>query len=88
MGTNYIDYLTEAHRILKENGHLLIYEVVSRIDDLDVFVATVEGVGFKCSFRDESNKMFVEVHFEARSVDTGATAAAPATLNPCIYKRR
>ena len=46
MGTNFADFLREAHRVLKLHGQLLIAEVKSRIPDLDEFVALVEELGF------------------------------------------
>jgi ribosomal RNA-processing protein 8 len=92
MGTNYSDYLIEAHRILRENGHLLIYEVVSRIEKLDSFITSVETVGFNCRTRDENNPMFVELIFSRRPRPRAAAAmpeaAAAVPLKPCIYKRR
>ena len=87
MGTNYGDYLIEAHRILRENGHLLVYEVVSRIENLESFVSAVEAVGFNCRTRDESNAMFVELYFLRRPRPKAADVTV-APLKPCIYKRR
>ncbi|ORX49490.1 hypothetical protein DM01DRAFT_1106006 [Hesseltinella vesiculosa] len=46
MGTNYIDFLKEAHRILKDGGELKIAEVVSRFPDVDSFIQLVEDLGF------------------------------------------
>eukprot|EP00041_Stephanoeca_diplocostata_P023002 m.558047 g.558047 ORF g.558047 m.558047 type:complete len:510 (-) comp22196_c0_seq4:293-1822(-) len=88
MGTNYIDYIKEAHRVLRKVGsHLLIYEVVSRIADSDSFVRAIESVGFEFSRQDNSNKMFVELHFVKATNSTSSDIAA-VDLNPCIYKRR
>ncbi|KAG9286283.1 hypothetical protein G9A89_014269 [Geosiphon pyriformis] len=47
MGTNYIDFLKEAHRTLKPNGELKIAEVVSRFSDMDAFVNLLGEIGFK-----------------------------------------
>lgn len=47
MGTNYIDFLAEARRLLKIGGHLIISEVNSRIPNMDLFIAIIEALGFK-----------------------------------------
>jgi ribosomal RNA-processing protein 8 len=47
MGTNFIDFIKEAFRILKPGGELKIAEVVSRISDLSEFTKGVEALGFK-----------------------------------------
>ena len=46
MGTNYIDYLKEAHRCLKLDGHLWIAEPTSRIQNIDHFKEILERLGF------------------------------------------
>lgn len=38
MGDNYVDYLIEAHRILKMNGRIIIAEVKSRFNNFKHFV--------------------------------------------------
>ncbi len=47
MGSNFTDYLREAHRTLKLDGHLHIYEASSRFSDLDGFVKGVKALGFE-----------------------------------------
>ena len=47
MGTNYLDFLLEAHRVLKRNGRLIVAEVLSRFSDLRLFVILVKKIGFK-----------------------------------------
>ena len=46
MGTNLSDYLREAYRILKLDGHLQIREPTSRFGDLTAFKASLKGLGF------------------------------------------
>lgn len=46
MGTNYIDYLREAHRCLKLDGHLWIAEPTSRIKDIALFKNLLYLLGF------------------------------------------
>ncbi|KAL2916215.1 25S rRNA (adenine645-N1)-methyltransferase [Polyrhizophydium stewartii] len=74
MGTNFVDFLKEARRILKSGGELKIAEVVSRISDMDQF--------------DTSNKMFVVAEFTKTGKPRGDAAAEALSLKPCIYKRR
>lgn len=47
MGINYLDYLGEAFRVLKLNGHLIIAEVKSRMSSIEHFVKLISGMGFK-----------------------------------------
>jgi hypothetical protein len=46
MGTDCFDYLREAHRCLKLDGHLWIAEPTSRIKDTDLFRGLLERLGF------------------------------------------
>ncbi|CAO3645513.1 unnamed protein product [Mucor fragilis] len=63
MGTNYLDFLKEAHRVLKVGGELKIAEVVSRFSDLDSFISLLEGLGFDFIDKEDDNKMFVMLYF-------------------------
>ncbi|GAA5801340.1 hypothetical protein HPULCUR_006786 [Helicostylum pulchrum] len=63
MGTNYLDFLKEAHRVLKVGGELKIAEVVSRFSDLDSFITLLEGIGFDFMDKEDDNKMFVMLYF-------------------------
>jgi len=64
MGTNYVDFLKEAHRILKVDGELKIAEVISRFTDVDVFIELLESMGFEFIDKDDSNKMFIMLYFK------------------------
>jgi superfamily II DNA or RNA helicase len=46
MGTNYIDYIKEAHRCLKLDGHLWIAETTSRYQSLSFFEEELSKIGF------------------------------------------
>jgi len=47
MGTNFLDYIKEANRVLKKGGLLKIAEVESRFKDgIDTFVDAVTSLGF------------------------------------------
>lgn len=68
MGTNLIDYLIEAKRVLKKpTGVLKIAEVRSRIDGMEggmgAFIAQVCRLGFKCVHKDKRNKLFLLFEF-------------------------
>ena len=69
------------------SGSLRIAEVVSRIEDLDAFIAFVEGSGFSITQRDQSNNVFVRIDFEKTAGKFGAGPPAPQ-LKPCVYKKR
>lgn len=47
MGSNFCDYLKEAHRVLKPYGHLHIVEATSRFSNVASFVAALETMGFE-----------------------------------------
>ncbi len=46
MGSNFTDYLREAYRTLKLDGHLHIYEATSRFTDRTVFGKNLKALGF------------------------------------------
>lgn len=46
MGTNYLDYVKEAHRCLKLDGHLWIAETTSRFLNLVTFEEELTKIGF------------------------------------------
>ncbi|KAI9358321.1 methyltransferase-domain-containing protein [Zopfochytrium polystomum] len=96
MGTNFLEFLVEAWRILKMGGQLKIAEVVSRFSDLDRFIKAVERIGFKFVAKDTRNKMFVLFEFTKSTrimallnevLESTAAEKVPL-LKPCIYKRR
>jgi hypothetical protein len=46
MGANFSDYLREAHRTLKLDGHLHVIEATSHFKNRDEFAKSLEGLGF------------------------------------------
>ena len=46
MGANAPDYIGEAYRTLKLDGHLHILEATSRFSNRDQFVKSLEALGF------------------------------------------
>ena len=49
MGSNFTDYLREAHRCLKFSGELHIWEPTSHFDDPNAFCRQLERLGFEPS---------------------------------------
>ncbi len=47
MGSNFTDYLREAHRVLKIDGQLHIWEAISRFDDVKRFAKSLQRLGFQ-----------------------------------------
>ncbi|KAH0562759.1 hypothetical protein KQX54_001160, partial [Cotesia glomerata] len=52
MGTNLVDYILEANRVLKMDGTLKIAEISSRFDDVNEFVNLLMSYGFKNTWTD------------------------------------
>eukprot|EP00127_Corallochytrium_limacisporum_P006085 Clim_evm34s218 gene=Clim_evmTU34s218 len=90
MGSNYGEFLAEAHRTLKPKGELVIAEVSSRITSNDDFVRSVEDIGFECKNVSTGNTHFAMFRFtKAGGKAPGRKAARSVVpLKPCIYKRR
>ncbi|MES1910717.1 MAG: hypothetical protein MHM6MM_003260 [Cercozoa sp. M6MM] len=93
MGTNFVDFLKEAHRCLKVGGELWIAEVQSRFSKpFPAFVQLCRRIGFDVVGQpDASNKMFVLFTFRKseRKPAKNVTGKRYADfLKPCIYKRR
>jgi superfamily II DNA or RNA helicase len=61
MGSNFSDYLAEAHRILKLDGHLHVWEATSRFSDADAFVDGLRKLGFDLIGKNLHSK-FTHIH--------------------------
>ncbi|KAI8902940.1 methyltransferase-domain-containing protein [Globomyces pollinis-pini] len=89
MGVNFVDFLKEAHRILRKGGELKIAEVISRIDNLKEFIKGVESIGFKLVSQNKENKMFVLLDFhKVEDRSPSETEKVVPALKPCLYKKR
>lgn len=65
MGTNFLDFINEAYRILAPRGELWIAEIKSRFADGkgEQFVNALKLQGFFHKATDDSNKMFTRFEF-------------------------
>lgn len=65
MGTNFLDFIKEAYRILAPRGELWIAEIKSRFADEkgDEFVNALKLMGFFHKKTDNENKMFTRFEF-------------------------
>ncbi|KNC84953.1 hypothetical protein SARC_02844 [Sphaeroforma arctica JP610] len=91
MGTNYRDFLREAHRCLKVEGILKIAEVTSRIEDIDEFIHVLEEeFGFDLVNKDVRNTHFLLFTFKKKRNMSKSYQEDDhvEVLRPCIYKRR
>lgn len=99
MGTNFLDFIKEADRILIKGGELWITEIKSRLSDPKCvdFIKAIETLGFKLRNFDDANKMFTKFEFykplkavKTKQVDEirNGKAEGEWLLKPCIYKRR
>ena len=87
MGTNFVDFLREAHRMLRPGGVLKVAEVSSRFDDIEAWLALLHSLGFELTERDETNTHFILFEF-VKSARRPASKLDSVGLKPCIYKRR
>ncbi|CEP63316.1 25S rRNA (adenine645-N1)-methyltransferase LALA0_S07e07360g [Lachancea lanzarotensis] len=65
MGTNFLDFIKEAYRLLVPRGELWIAEIKSRFADRqgDEFVNAIKLMGFFHKKTDDTNKMFTRFEF-------------------------
>ena len=87
MGTNWEDFVREAHRVLKVGGELLITEVTSRIQDAKQFVGAVRSLGFTFGSQNSSNTHFTRFVFSKNST-APKTKPSGVVLGVCKYKKR
>mmetsp|Transcript_8145 Transcript_8145/g.16037 ORF Transcript_8145/g.16037 Transcript_8145/m.16037 type:complete len:224 (+) Transcript_8145:6188-6859(+) len=84
MGTNHVDFVSEAHRILKSRGTLLVAEVTSRVGEEEAFLKGMRQLGFK-NISSRSNGYFNLYEFNK----VKAKQSRPESLlSVCTYKKR
>ena len=100
MGTNIVDFLQEANRVLKVGGYLKIAEVRSRFQEkgdeslkekekegFKKFLHILKETGFKVVHKDFSNKMFLLL--EGIKMDKKIVSVDKSySIKPCLYKKR
>ncbi|MFA6066046.1 MAG: zinc-ribbon domain-containing protein [Candidatus Babeliaceae bacterium] len=70
MGTNFVDYLKEAKRCLKLDGHLWICEPTARIKDINLFKEILDRLGFDVGRIDERGKFtFIKASKSEREIN-------------------
>ncbi|CAD6238988.1 GSCOCG00008591001-RA-CDS [Cotesia congregata] len=89
MGTNLVDYILEANRVLKMDGTLKIAEISSRFDDVNEFINLLMSYGFKNTWTDIDHKYFYFMDFKkVKNVDAKCKKLPAISLKPCVYKKR
>nr|CAD7569513.1 unnamed protein product [Timema californicum] len=88
MGTNLVDYIMEANRVLKQDGILKIAEVESRFDNIDNFINHLQKFGFTKLHKDVSHDLFCFMDFKKKSVPGKKNKLPVINLRPCFYKKR
>nr|CAD7587707.1 unnamed protein product [Timema genevievae] len=88
MGTNLVDYIMEANRVLKQDGILKIAEVESRFDNIDNFINHLQKFGFTKLHKDVSHDLFCFMDFKKISVPGKKNKLPFISLRPCLYKKR
>jgi ribosomal RNA-processing protein 8 len=86
MGTNQLEFIKEANRVLKPCGILKIAEVESRLST-NQFEMKIQELGFKLLSK-QSIKMFVFFEFEKVLDFNDKLGGNLEILKPCLYKRR
>ena len=69
MGSNFTDYIREAHRTLKLDGLLLIWEARSRFEDPQVFTRELERLGFRAHAEERGPFLYIEARKTERTPD-------------------
>jgi ribosomal RNA-processing protein 8 len=89
MGTNWMDYLLEANRVLKTGGILKIAEVESRFIKVLKFQDLLEKFGFEFKSKIEGNGYFILFEFVKKESKSKKPNVDPkSVLKPCLYKKR
>jgi SAM-dependent methyltransferase len=84
MGTNHVNMVKEAHRVLKNQGILIVAEVATRFNQKD-FIRDMQMIGFKNIKTIIPNSFFSMFVF--RKIKPSGSEPVKL-LDPCKYKKR
>ena len=93
MNINFIPFITEANRIIKKDGKILVAEISSRIVDMNKFLDIFEKYGFKLIKQRNVHDYFDMFTFK-KIKDCKITQHdlelkdTYDILKPCLYKKR
>ena len=93
MNKNFIPFITEANRILKTEGKLLVAEIQSRIVDMSKFLNVFEKYGFNLIKQRNLHDYFLMLTFKkikecTISIKDQELEDTFDILKPCLYKKR
>ena len=93
MNTNFIPFITEANRIVKKDGKILVAEISSRIVDMNKFLKVFEKYGFKLIKQRNMHDYFDIFTFKKIkdckiSQKDKELEDTYDILKPCLYKKR
>ena len=94
MGVNFIEFILEAKRILKnKKGVLIVAEILSRINNIDNFTALFVKMGFRLIKNLDIKNYFVVLVFKLdnknkEDLNKKITKNNFDILKPCLYKKR
>ncbi|GMR49570.1 hypothetical protein PMAYCL1PPCAC_33353, partial [Pristionchus mayeri] len=87
MGTNLLDFIKEARRVLKTGGILKIAEVTSRFVNPKMFMDAVCKLGFQVHEKKAVTDYFIIMQF-AKIDKVENKRPYGLVLKPCLYKKR
>uniref|UniRef100_H2Z072 Ribosomal RNA-processing protein 8 n=1 Tax=Ciona savignyi TaxID=51511 RepID=H2Z072_CIOSA len=91
MGTNLVEFLVEANRVLKLRGVLKIAEVASRFSGLKQFYRDLKKIGFDLHKKDTTNSHFFMFDFFKTKNSPPSCLSndySGLKLKACAYKKR
>jgi ribosomal RNA-processing protein 8 len=95
MGVNFVEFIMEARRILKnKKGVLIVAEIMSRINSIQNFIALFVKMGFRLIKNLDIKNYFVVLVFRLddkinKNVDLNKkNLKGLEILKPCLYKKR
>ena len=94
LGTNWIEYLREAHRLLSNRGLLKIVELTSRIPSPELFCNLLQHLGFWRLRVERVNEFFWLFDFQKKKDPTKESKTIIQRMNPdevlkpFVYKKR